>query len=284
MRTRLWRFTNYSLDFDYKKLIGKKVKYIAYGNEVCPSTGRKHHQGFIYFKSAQRSVKSVAKLLGKCNVGPCDGSLRDNQDYCSKEGSLVEFGEKPKQGSRMDIADMMAGVKAGVTEVKLAEECPSLWCQYGKRLEHYRQLLQPRRHWKTEVYVYWGPAGSGKTRQAWEIGGEKMDTVQFANGFVIGYTNSPNVLIDDFDERSIPRHILLQLLDRYPCKVNVKGSEKEWNPRRIFLTTNDDPQMWWGGDPALQRRLTVQKYFGTANGTEVPSGNTGASGWSERWW
>lgn len=262
-RTRLWCFTNFDLDFDYESIIGKKVKFVAFGKEKCPSTGRDHHQGYIYFRNQQRSLKFVSKLLGGCHVDPCSGSLKDNETYCSKETALTKFGDEPKSGTRMDIQDCMKAVKEGVSELKIAEDNPALWCQYGRRLERYRDLLQPRRHWKTEVHVYWGPPDTGKTRKAWEIGGEDMDTVKFVNGFCIGYKNAPNVLIDDFDRNSLPRDVMLQIFDRYPCKVNVKGAEREWNPRRIFLTTNFDPKIW-ADDHALYRRLTKVEYFGSA--------------------
>ena len=143
-KTRLWCFTQFDkMDWDYASMIGRKVKYIAYGLEKCPKTGRPHHQGFIYFRTQQRSIKNIAKSLGKCHVEPCQGSLCDNDYYCSKAGQLVEFGEKPAQGTRMDINDVMDAVKAGATELDLAEANPGLWCQYGRRFERYRDLLQP---------------------------------------------------------------------------------------------------------------------------------------------
>jgi len=249
------------MDMDYQALIDAgKARYIAYGKELCPKTKRPHHQGFIYFKYATASTKKVANLLMKCHVKDCDGSLRDNDDYCSKatKGVLVEFGEKPKQGARMDIADMMEGVKKGISEQKLAEENPALWCQYGRRLERYRAILQPKRRWKTEVWVFWGAAGTGKTKRAWDEGGPEMDSVKFANGFLIGYSNAPCVLIDDFEPNCVPRQILLQLLDRYPCTVNIKNGETQWNPRTIFLTSNINPEDWFyeqKDTAAIMRRL-----------------------------
>lgn len=271
-RSRLWWFTNFAkLDGDYSSLIGRRVKYIAYGDENCkPSKefpdGRPHHQGFIYFRSATASLKQVGKLLwksGKC--GPCDGTLSDNEYYCSKQTKLKEFGERPKQGTRMDIADMMEAVKDGASELDIAESNPALWCQYGRRLERYRQLLQPDRTWKTKILVYWGRAGTGKTRAVHEQVkefGETLDTVSFVNGFCIGYSNAPNVLIDDF-EGKMSRGFFLRLTDRYPMVINIKNGEAKWNPRRIYITSNLRPGAWYaktyledeGEDPAVMRRL-----------------------------
>jgi len=39
-KARLWCFTNFNIEFDYKPLIGegKSVRFLAYGLEVCPTT------------------------------------------------------------------------------------------------------------------------------------------------------------------------------------------------------------------------------------------------------
>lgn len=252
LKTRLWCFTNYDLDFNYQELIdADKCRYVAYGLETCPTTGRKHHQGFIWFKNPRGSIKGVANMLGKCHVEPARGRLQDNEKYCSKEGKLVEFGEKPTQGRRSDLAEMMEAVADGVSELDLAEQNPQLWCMYGKRLKEYRMLKQPRRTWKTQVFVFWGASGTGKTRAAWAEGGPDMDDVSFCNGFIVGYTNAEAVLFDDFRwgdwDKPHKRHertTFMQLLDRYGKTVNVKNGRAQWNPRRIFITTNINPEFW----------------------------------------
>lgn len=267
IRTRLWCFSQFNLDWDYQAMIDKgQARYIAYGPEICPKTKRPHHQGFIYFKCATASIKNVAKILGKCHVEGCKGTLLQNEDYCSKAtmGVLVEFGEPPKQGARMDIADMMDGVKKGVPELTLAEENPALWCQYGRRLEKYRKLLQPIRTWKTEVWCFWGIPESGKTTKAWEMGGPEMDSCSFHNGFLVGYTNAEAVLFDDFNWGDIRRDVFLKLMDYGKFTVNVKGSEVTWNPRRVFITSNYSPYEW-GFDTttnaAILRRLDNIEHF-----------------------
>lgn len=264
MKTRLWCFTNFAkLDLDYESLISDRVRYIAFGEEKCSSTGRTHHQGFIYFKNPQSSKKNVAKLLHNSHVEQCHGSLFDNETYCSKEGTLQTFGIKPSAGRRTDIIACMDAIKEGVSEVEIAESNPQLWCQYGRRFETYRALLQPKRRWKSEVYVFWGPAGTGKSHEAWRLAGDQADSVKFANSFAIGYKNAPNVILDDLEPWSIERQTLLQLLDEWPCTVNVKGNSKEWNPRKIYITTNLDPNRWFTGttQASWMRRLSHVQHF-----------------------
>lgn len=53
---------------------------------------------------------------------------------------------------------------------------------------------------------------------------------------------------------------LLQLLDRYPIRIEYKGGSVEFTSRRIILTSNKAPQDWYDKDkfpyPPIERRLT----------------------------
>lgn len=259
MKSRLWCTTVYDMSFDFQALYDKGgIKYLGYGEEVCPTTNRPHWQAFVLFQNARDSVKAVAKLFGNSHVEKCKGSLSQNVDYCSKEAELHHLGDPPRQGARHDVSECMSAVKEGVSELEIAESSPTLWCMYGRRFEAYRDLLQPKRAWKTEVRVFWGEAGSGKTKTAVEWLGDSYDDVTFTQGgFFIGYHNNENVLIDDFDYKSMPRDIFLKVTDRYQLTINVKGGERTWNPRRIAITSNKEPSEWytWGDPYAIIRRL-----------------------------
>lgn len=263
MKTRLWCGTQFNLDFNFKKLVDDEIlTFVAWGDEVCPDTDRKHLQFWCMFKSPRGSVKQVAKLFDKCHVEPCQGSIKSNERYCSKEGSYHKYGQEPAQGKRNDIIGCMALVKEGASELEIAESAPQLWCQYGRRFEDYRALLQPERDWVTEVRVWWGNPGTGKSRAAREWLGDYDVCTYTSGGFFIGYKNNENVLFEDFDFKSMPRDVFLQCTDRYKHVVNVKNGERTWNPRRIAITSNFDPTLpapdgWYFGDPkAIIRRIS----------------------------
>ena len=81
-KSRLWCFTNFDLEFDYGKYLDDtSAVYIVYGSEQCPSTGRVHHQGWVYFSEARGSVKQVAKQLGGAHVEMAKGSI--DQKFCA---------------------------------------------------------------------------------------------------------------------------------------------------------------------------------------------------------
>lgn len=161
---RHWCFTNYKLDFDYAKLIeSKQVKYLAYGEEKCPTTDRVHHQGWMSFVNQQSDVKKVAELLGKCHVEGIMGTLVQNDVYCSKAASLKEFGEKPSQGARTDLAELRDRIVSGVSIREIGMENPNIIHQYGRTL-NWIQSMVLRGKWRTEMTKgiwYWGPTGAG---------------------------------------------------------------------------------------------------------------------------
>ncbi len=88
-KSRTFTFTTFKLDLDYEAMIGDKVRYIAFGSETCPKTGRPPHQGWICFPN-QRStkpsgLKRIGASLGGAHVEPKLGSLDSKDEYCSKE-------------------------------------------------------------------------------------------------------------------------------------------------------------------------------------------------------
>ena len=118
------------------------------------------------------------------------------------------------------------------------------------------------RSWKTEVRVYVGPTGCGKTSSVVE----EFPDVWFKpdGAWFDGYSGQPYVVFDDFHgERDcgISFPFLLRLLDRYRMVVPVKGAFANWVPRVIIITSNYSPEQWYPcEDPApLLRRIDVLK-------------------------
>lgn len=261
MRNRNFTFTNFDLKLLWDEIPG--LRYVAYGVEQCPTTGREHQQGYCSFSSAV-TLKTARARLGNCHVEVMRGTADHNEAYCSKESALVEWGTKPPgPGHRSDLAVYMGHVAEGKTEYALGVEFPTIWAQYGRRGEEYRRLLalgdgivtEPR-SWDTEVRVWWGPTGTGKTLAALAWLGDAVDDVSFSlSGFVVGYHGRASVLWDDWEAGIIGRGMFLRLTDRYPLVVNVKFGEKQWNPRKIAITSNYAPEEWYPGSAAVRRRI-----------------------------
>lgn len=62
-----------------------------------------------------------------------------------------------------------------------------------------------------------------------------------------GYDGHPVLLLDDFSGASSKMSLsyTLQLLDRYPITVEVKGDSVPLLATKIFITTNNHPSTWY---------------------------------------
>lgn len=252
-RAYRFTFTSFNLKMDYAKL---KYSFICIGNEICPDTGTPHHQGYVEFKN-QRTLKSMIKKFktnGKVFVS--EGTGEENVTYCSKGGDMFLVDGKMKaQGERTDINHIFELIKQGSSDLCIANSNPQQWCYHRKAFREYKALLEPKRNWVTEVILLWGGTGSGKTRYAMDAGAVK---VVMTRDFIGGYDGEDIVLFDDVDNDSFvgKRQELLNLTDRYPHVINVKGGFRNWKPKVIYFTTNTDPATWLLTDPAFARRVT----------------------------
>lgn len=237
------------------------LRYGIVGRETCPDTGRAHLQGYMEF-TAPRPLAWIKRAFNN-DALHCEsrkGTAAQAADYCKKDGDFVEVGVMSvPAGARTDLDEVKALIREGKTDLEVADAHFADWCRYGKAFTAYRGLLQPKRNWKTEVHILWGEAGCGKTRFAMEQG---ATPIQFVNGFFLGYENQESVIFDDFSSLDIPMLLMLQLCDRYPMKVNVKGGSVEWNPRVIYITTNKDPVSFYGGKAQWIRRVTSTRKLG----------------------
>lgn len=263
-------FTRYEMEFDHEAV--PFLRYIYMGREVAPTTGREHWQGWAVFKHEITRILAAQRLgvaINACQI--MFGTEEHNVEYCGKDGDVTEWGDKPRQGRRTDLETYLQGMEAGMTELQLYDEYPRTAVIYGRRCEELRRmrevgpryLIGVRRSWKTEVRVWWGAtSGSGKTRAAiaWltEEEGSTYDDVQQSGNFVIGYTNNANVLLDDFEGHIMQRNMFLRMTDRYQMTVNVKYKDgTQWNPKRLAITSNTNPQLWYTQATAVMRRLDV---------------------------
>ena len=168
------------------------------------------------------------------------------------------------QGYRSDIETIFKNIKEGkfLTMDEVAEQYPTEFCKYGSKIEKYFSMIRPKRNWKTNVICYWGKGGTGKSFEVWaQEGMENVETItlsgQRSNPFVLNYTGTKEaVLIDDFNFTAIDPTWFLNITDRYPQVVNVKGGEMNWNPKTLYICANIHPREWWGDwSPQIKRRF-----------------------------
>lgn len=248
--------------------------------EICPDTGRRHFQGYVYGRSPL-GLKSVQRELGLPNVH-CDarrGSHAEAEDYCTKEESRVpgtdawRIGDGPRQGARTDLSHLKGVLDAHRSLAAAFTADFSSTVRFHRGLSAYLSTLGEPRHPddSPEVHYYWGEADSGKTREAYRLAKERGTTlypIPSSSGKVWfpGYVPGVHgvILLDDFTGQW-PVNYFLTFVDRYPMTVEVKGGHTHIGRGAVIVITSNYP---WTElyplhpDPhAIRRRLTKVVHF-----------------------
>eukprot|EP00741_Cyanophora_paradoxa_P003959 tig00000743_g3851.t1 len=238
--------------------------YLVYSEEVGAS-GTPHLQGYVEFSKAKRESE-LRKRLPTIHWEPRKGRQQDAIAYCKKNDAThvdgpFEFGEPKKQGERTDLAQLVHEIKSEKRKIsEVALEYPDLYCRYRSGIRDIVAFSQPPRTRPTEIHIRWGPPGTGKTRFIYDSYGNSEIYKKPEGPWWDGYENQPIVLIDDYDGY-IPFTEMLQLCDRYPHKVPIKGGFVEFNSTAIYITSNVEPRSWYLNIPperyaAFERRVT----------------------------
>lgn len=242
-RAWCWTLNNYNADEEAAiKAALQKANYAVCGHEVGDS-GTPHLQGYFQWPTLI-SFKQVKEKLGeRAHVEPAKGSPVQNKGYCTKGGSYWEIGECKRQGERTDLEDIRKKVKEGQTFTTLIEDGYSL--QALKYAEKIMPYIQPPQREKPTVYWFHGPSGAGKTRTAMEMANGRSYWVSPAGKlqWFDGYDGQDVVILDDYRASDSAYHDMLRLLDRYPCRVPIKGSYREWKPKVIIITSRYKPEL-----------------------------------------
>ncbi len=227
-------------------------------------------------------LPAVQRLVGDpaAHFEVARGSRSDCRDYCRKSASRVsdpvEFGNFTGggQGRRTDIDDALDVVRAGGPGLynALYDSHGSVMVKYTRgmanAINHY--IGRRTREGCPTVLVHYGDTGSGKTRYVydthdlldlWRAPVSTSDTAWFD-----GYLGQSVALLDDFDGHHPALTVMLQVLDRYPLQVPVKGSHAHWLPQTIYITTNVPFRDWYPSSSqahkaALRRRITRFVHF-----------------------
>jgi len=269
----------------------RHIRYVAYGDEICPKTGQPHHQVFLYMCNNQYGTKARCNTMGNwfgprhCHVEPMRGKIWENESYCSKEteGKLTKLGDEPKQGARHDLDETKELIMKGdLTVDEVAIENPAMFHQYGRTLDRLESiaLRQRFRTEMTEGIWYTGPSGAGKSHICFEGFDPATHYVKnLAEEWWDGYKGQETVILNEF-RGQIPFAELLDLMDKWP--KNVKWRCRESVPflaKRILISSIKEPEQVYvnqSGEPWEQfhRRCRVVHL----SGHKWPEGNNRTSG------
>ena len=233
-----------------------RIRFIAYGEEVCPETGSLHYQAYLVFYQPQQASR-CHKLFGEGHFFKLmRGSLQQNEDYCSKEGSFHKLGDEPKQGERHDLIGFKRQLDSGKTPLEVAEEEGHFgaYVKYHAGMDKYAHHIRGKQvktnRDKPKVYIRIGDSGSGKTRWLDEQfgldGWARMPNPTGSWWITPTVSASDTVLVDDVGPAKIPKvEEFLEWTDRYPIEFNSKGGFLWWKPKNIVFTSNCSWNEWW---------------------------------------
>jgi len=264
-----------------------KVLYHAFQAEVGEN-GTPHLQGYIAF-TGTKMRSTVANLVSKrAHLERTKGTPAEASDYCLDDakrdpakmdlfhtaGDLAAVPDQslkavPKSGTRTDLNTVKRKLDEGAGVWELAQgDHFSTTAKYWKFFLQYKSARIAPRTEKTDVFVYYGAPGTGKSRAAFNF--DKSFAVPASNGtqWMDGYDPDKHrvVIFDDF-HASVPAHLLLRLCDGYPLQFPVKGGFAEFRPEAIVLTSNYAPEYWYKWNEikadlgAFMRRVDEQWFY-----------------------
>lgn len=222
-----------------------------------------HWQVVIGFNKKVRA-STVKEVFGPQAHVELSRSAAAN-DYVGKEetrieGTQFELGQLPfKRNSKTD----WDAIKKAAQDGRLNDIDSDVYVRNYASLKRIALDNMAPLPGEREVVVYWGPTGTGKSHRAWEeasmLAYPKPPTTKWWDGYQP--EKHQHVVIDEFDGQVGITH-LLRWFDKYPCVVEQKGGGCCLIAKKIWITSNIDPQQWFpDGKPAqvaaLMRRLKI---------------------------
>jgi len=246
------------------------IVWICGQKEAGESGGYLHYQFCVAF-SKKASLARVKEVFGRSVHAELSRS-EHAASYCCKEATRVdgpwEWGSRPIRRNAPTDWD-------SVWSAAIAGNYDSIPAQI--RVAHYRSLRAINGDYASpqplirQVFVYWGLTGTGKSRRAWAESGLDAYCKDPRSKFWCGYESQKNVVIDEFRGKTqlilgnIDISHLLRWFDRYPVRVEVKGSSRVFCAERIWITSNLEPKYWYpdvdsATVDALMRRLNITEF------------------------
>lgn len=204
------------------------------------------------------------------------GSLQQNDAYCSKDGQLVELGQRPAQGDRHDLKDVVNDIRTGKRKADdIAVEDPVFYHMYGRTLAKAEDILS-RKRFRTDMTKgiwYWGPTGVGKSHRAFD--GFDPDThyvKPLDDQWWDGYTGQKVVILNDF-RGQITYSELLTLVDKWPHSVKRRNREPiPFVAETVIITSALPPEDVYHNISARDSLDQLRRRFTITNCSEVLQG------------
>lgn len=243
--------------------IDANCKYAIIGCETGEE-GTFHWQGYCELNKQFR-FKTVCQA-GKWHIEPRRGTQAQAIEYCKKDNNYIVQGIPSKSGARTDIDEARkTALKEGMRAVSARHNN-----QVIKVCEKFLTYNEKPRDWGMEVIYITGPSGCGKSRRARELIEARgyIDDYYTKNDnskWWDGYDGHKAVIIDDFRDSWWGATEMLRIMDRYECRIEVKGGFRQLRPVLLIITSIKHPESLYSAANECQvqflRRITQRICF-----------------------
>lgn len=250
-----------------------KCKFLCWGEEIAPTTGTPHLQGFVYFNDAKKRL-AVGKLLPRCYYA----ASRDNPGtgfssaiaYCLKDGSNCrEYGVRPasQEVKGKLSADQWNSMLSSAKNNSFDDIPAQYVIRYYSALKCIAKDFMKRPVDNNHVSGVWvqGPSGCGKSSWVRKLLGENLFYNKMRNKWWDGYRREEYVICDDIDKYDVALGgVVKDWTDRYAFTAEAKGGAMSIRPKLVFFTSQYRIQDIWVDSEtqaALLRRCYVIDMF-----------------------
>lgn len=267
-RSKHWCFTVFVDSYDEAESLLQRARdkseYLIFGREICPSTGRRHLQGYVAFKTRTK-FSSCRNYIPGAHFERMRGSSAEAAEYCKKDGQYTEYGQLP---SPTDAAGPFKSAISLAKEGKIdevADVYPGIYLRYKRTLESMLKFSDTDLSRSCGYWLY-GPPRCGKDYGVREFAKEKGERLfnKPLNKWWDGYRNEENVLLSDVDPDNSKwlAYFLKIWSDRYVFTGEVKGGSIRIRPKRIFVTSNFKLEECFSGEnlKAIKHRFDVYDF------------------------
>lgn len=273
---RRWTFTNYRFDDVILETFCEKgletevaLRYICFGDETCPNTGRRHMQGYCELRSPTRraGVQELLARLGcdpKCHIEPAVKPREAQRKYCSKDGEFYEAGDWKSggQGARTDLHPAIELAKTACNAWDLIQAFPNEYCKYSRGLDRIRVLASKRAartYRPIEVHVLWGDPGTRKTDMTGLNRDHNVFPVACGDTFPFdNYDGEKTIVFDDFYGQLRCADMLSWTNGQYGS-VTIKGGSAYRAWTKVYITSNTPPDTWYPNVPDNVRKAFLSR-------------------------
>jgi hypothetical protein len=218
-------------------------------------------------KDCQAKDKNGNSVVGCTFKGKCGPTIVKGTP--EPEGR----GRKPGEGGQREEQEaILADVKAGKGRAYILETYAKYCQRYHAFVDKLFTQHAPVRRWMPAVYWLHGDAGTDKSRMARAVFKDSCYCKPPDSKWFDGYDGQEVLILNDLRKSTFTFSYLLDMLDRYEFRVEVKGGYVPLLAKVIIITCSKPHEELWaelGGTTnenlaQLTRRIKRQVNVGTA--------------------